>query len=190
LRLPIAKVSSRSNDPNLRALFIVGSLLLSFFAAPSANRGAPDMGWSVHPIRAEFQRTDPIVLAYELLNSSDKDVWVPRSVNPLASVRLRLHDPGGRLMVWTGSRFTFGYGPSDMVKLPPGQKVSGTFAIPRACVGDKAVERGGFCFQTGGVYEGTAEFRLGLNAIYHRDHFQGQSAEGPYFSDKFRFTVR
>lgn len=148
------------------------------------------MGWSVRPTKPEFQQKEPIVLTYEFFNHWNRDVFVPKLVNSFASIRFRLNDPSGHRMSWTGSLFTFGYVPSDMVKLAPGQKISGTFAIPRACPGESKVEKGGFCFQMAGVYEGTAEFRLGLNAVYHRNQFPGQLAEGPYSSNKFTFTIR
>lgn len=148
------------------------------------------MEWSVRPVKDEFQRKEPVVLAYQLLNRSPKDVWIPKSIDPFASVRFRIYGPDGHLLQWTGSRFTFGYGQSDLEKLRPDGEKSGTFVIPSACPDEKAVEKGGFCFQKPGAYQCTAEFEMGLNAIYNRKDFQGQVAEGPYPSKKFAFTIR
>jgi len=149
-----------------------------------------EIEWSVHPVKTEFLQSESIVLAYEFVNRSKSEIWVLKTINPFASVVLRLYDPDGRLMPWTGAQFTFKYDQSDLEELPPGQKSSGTFTVPRACPGDNDIAKGGFCFQKPGVYKGTAKFKLGLNAIYHREELRGQIAAGPYLSERLTFTVR
>src|SRR5690348_7386487 len=166
-------------------------LLTTFYCFSGiAKNNYLEVEWSVHPVKPEFLQNEPIVLAYEFVNHSKSEIWVPKSINPFASIVLRLYDPDGRVMPWTGAQFTFKYNKSDLQVLPPGRKSIGTFIVPRAYPGDKDMEKGGFCFQKPGAYKGNAKFKLGLNAIYHRDELPGQVAAGPYLSEGLTFNVR
>ena len=140
---------------------VIVFLLISFAALAGNRPEVAQMEWSVHPAKSEFQRSEPIVLAYEFINSSKSEVWVPKSINPFASVSFRLYQPDGHPMSWIGAQFTFKYSQSDFEKLRPGQRKSGTFIVPRACPGERAIEKGGFCFQKDGIYKGTAKLREG-----------------------------
>ena len=175
----------------IRQLSLMAGLFLTFCAASQPSRVAKaEVGWSAHPIKVDFQQSEPIIIAYELINRSKSELWVPKSIDPFVSVRLRVYDPDGRPMNWNGARFTFKYDQSNLVNLLPGQTKSGTFVVPRACPDEKVIEKGGFCFQKRGAYRGAATFQMGLNAFYHRDEIHGQIAEGPYSSDGFTFALR
>jgi hypothetical protein len=149
----------------------------------------PDVYWSANPTKASLRTNEPIVVAYEIKNLSKTDLWVLKSLDGFASVRLKLYDPDNRLMKWNGAQFTFKYDESDLVSLKPGQSASGTFTIPANCPNAARIEKGGFCFEKKGTYVGTAEYRMGMNAFYHR-HRTGILAEGPYKSQRFTFSIQ
>ena len=165
-------------------LFLVGCL-----CAAQSDATTPQISWSVHPARVSLRNNEPIVLTYELTNLSKTDVWVLKSPDAFASIRLNLYDPDKKLMRWNGAQFTFQYHQSDLVNLKPGQSASGTFTIPSNCPNATDIEKGGFCFGKKGTYAGTAEFRMGMNAFYYRDRIRGALAEGPYMSQKFTFSM-
>lgn len=164
--------------------------IASWFNSGNGQPPAVKIDWSAKPIKGSFERDEPIMMSYRLSNNSKSDVWVPKSVDPYISILLRFTDPDGRSMRWNGARFTFKYDSSDLILLKPGQDTSGTFQVPAACPNERRMEKGGFCFTKKGAYTGTAAFRLGLNAFYHREEIRGPVAEGPYLSDKFTFTVQ
>jgi hypothetical protein len=120
--------------------------------------------WFVEPSQTVFSKSEAISFSYSFENSDTHDVWVPKSVNPYMNVKFVLYGPTGDNLVWNGAKYSFGYKPSDFVRLRPGEKLSGSFTVPQACPDEKELTKGGFCFQQEGKYRGRIEFQVGLNA--------------------------
>jgi hypothetical protein len=147
--------------------------------------------WAVSINKETFHSEEAIIFNYEFLNGSPSELRVPRSVNPFMSVRFHFVDPSRHEMQWNGAQFSFAYRASDFIRLEPNGKIAGQFQVPAACPGDHRIEKGGYCFREKGEYFGTAEFRLGENAVYRPNELgNGHLAEGPYRSSQFRFRVQ
>src|SRR5438105_2074773 len=85
--------SNHGEAEMIRQLSLMAGLFLTFCAASQPSRVAKaEVGWSAHPIKVEFQQSEPIIIAYELINRSKSELWVPKSIDPFVSVRLRVYD--------------------------------------------------------------------------------------------------
>src|SRR4051794_40324246 len=86
---------------------IVLLLLLFVAGLPARTSGGRVAGvpWSVRASKPVFKSGEPKIVIYELANQSGSKVLVPKSVNPLMSVRFHFYDSDGHPMHWNGAHY-------------------------------------------------------------------------------------